>query len=165
MSKEQRALVFGRQRKIEFDARNPDEKRAAEVFRNPSAYSYVHNYKVHYKRGAFQALANKLDISVGGPSPSLPESQVVVDEFNRRMTAAVFSSDTRERYSSASYHITNVEYKESMAIPLPNYQVPSGTALTVQSQQQLESSLSCSDCGAKLPSGSKFCNNCGKPAA
>lgn len=157
-------MVFGHQKKIEFDARNPNDSRAVEIFQNPNAYSYVHNYKVHYKRGALQALANKLDISVSSSSPDLPQSQFVVDEFNRRMTASVFSSDTRGRYSSASYHITNVEYKESMAIPMPSYQVPSSSnALTTQTQQQLTEFAFCSSCGNKMPAGSKFCNNCGRP--
>lgn len=102
------------------------------------------------REGALQPLANKLDISVSSSTPDLPQSQFVVDEFNRRMTASVFSSDTKERYSSASYHITNVEYKESMAIPLPSYQIPSGTALTAQAQQQLTNSIFCSSCGTKL---------------
>lgn len=159
-------MVFGCQKKIEFDARNPNDGHAAAIARSPGAYTYVHNFKVHYKRGALQALANKLDISVSSSRPDLPLSQPVVEEFNRRMTASVFSSDTKARYSKASYHITDVEYKESVAIPLPSYQVPStpsGVALTVQSQRQLADSLFCTGCGTKLAGGSKFCNNCGRP--
>ncbi len=154
---------MGRLKKIDFDAREPNSRRAAEVFQNPNSYSFVHNFKVHYKRGAFQALANKLDVSVSSPYPDLPQPQLVVEEFNRRMTASLFSSNTKERYSSASYHVTDVEYKESMAIPLPGYQVQSGTALTAQPQQQLTNFVFCSSCGTKLPSESKFCNICGKP--
>ncbi len=70
--------LFGRKNnKIEFDARQPPE----EVLQNALAFQYVQNFKVHFKRGALQALANKVDVSVNSNSPQLPSIQQVTEEF------------------------------------------------------------------------------------
>src|SRR5271169_6619295 len=108
-------MVFG-QNKIKFDARGGPRPGHEDLFQNPQAFTFVHNFKVHYKRGVLQALANKADVSINSSAPQLPDLQLVSDEFNRRMTATVVVSDTRKRYSEASFHITNIEYKESFAI-------------------------------------------------
>jgi len=112
-------LVFGNKTKVEFDAQTGPTEPTADLHQNPQKYSFVHNFKVHYKRGALQALASKLDVSITSSSPQLPSMQEVTKEFHRRMASSLPLSNTRVRYGNASYHITNVEYKESIAMFLP----------------------------------------------
>src|SRR5438128_343540 len=88
--------------------------------------------EVHYKRGALQALASKLDVSITSSSPQLPSMQEVTEEFHRRMASSLPLSNTRVRYGNASYHITNVEYKESIAMFFPK----SGNRHQPESQRQ-----------------------------
>ncbi len=102
--------LFGSKKKIEFDARsglNVDDL---------GNFSFVHNFKVHWKRSGLQMLANKLDISVISESSALPSYVDVAKEFNARMLNSVMHTDTRGRFSLPSYHITNIEYKESLAM-------------------------------------------------
>lgn len=139
--------------KFKFNAQHGPDDSANDFFNNPQKYSFVHNFKIHYKRGILQVLANKLDVSITSKSPQLPSAQQVADEFNQRMKATVVVSNTRRRYSEASFHITNVEYKESFAFFDPH---PAGQQVTGQP-------IFCRMCGAQLPSDSKFCNNCGSP--
>ncbi len=140
--------------KTKFNAQQGTTQSTQDVWQNPQKYSFVHNFKVHYKRGLLQALANKLDVSISSSSPQLPSTQQVVDEFNKRMTATVVVSDTRHRYSEASFHITNVEYKESFAFASPS--------ISYQAQQP-QQSVFCRNCGNKLLPDSRFCNKCGAP--
>src|SRR5271166_5549191 len=112
-------LFGGGSKKVKFDARNPPQR----FVENPQGYSFVHNFKVHYKRGILQPLANKMDVSINSQSPQLPAPQLVTNEFNQRMIMSVAHTDTKQRFDSASYHITNVEYKESFALAF-NYGAP-----------------------------------------
>ena len=162
-------MVFGKRRKVEFNATREPNRNTQDLFENPQNYSFIHNYKVHYKRGALQMLANKVDVSVNSSQPELPENQLVVDEFHRRMSMSLPLSDTRARYSNASFHITDVEYKESIAIPQPYSSPKISLTSTTQSYaladrptvQEQEGSAVCANCGSDLPSDSKFCNRCG----
>ena len=161
-------MVFGNKNKVEFDAQISPTERTADLHQNPQKYSFVHNFKVHYKRGALQALASKLDVSITSSSPQLPSMQEVTEEFHRRMASSLPLSNTRVRYGNASYHITNVEYKESIAMFLPqSYQQTStqvaGTGQTLQ--QQAVGNIFCRNCGNSLPLSSRFCNKCGTPVA
>jgi hypothetical protein len=159
-------MVFG-QKKIKFNAQRGPEVGQEDLFQNPQAYTFVHNFKVHYKRGVLQALANKTDVSINSSSPQLPDLQLVNDEFNRRMTATVVVSDTRRRYAEVSFHITNTEYKESFAIPKPaGYYQPSTSPSIISTTAMTQpgprgQSIFCSGCGNRLPPESKFCNICG----
>src|ERR1700733_683221 len=111
-------MVLG-QKKVRFDARRGPRPGRDDLFQNPQAYTFLHNFKVHYKRGMIQPLANKTDVSIGSSSPHVPDLQLDTEEFNRRMTATVVVSDRKKRYAGASFHVTNIEYKESFAIPNP----------------------------------------------
>jgi ribosomal protein L40E len=146
-------------KKTNFDARAGSTDKTADFYDNPWKYSFTHNFKVHFKRGALQALANKVDITLSSATPEIPSTQQVVDEFNQRMKASIFESDTRRRYSAASYHVTQVEYKETLAFydPQMALKAPPKPA----SSSQASDSLFCRNCGASLPSDSKFCTKCG----
>ena len=144
--------MFGRRnKKIEYDARKPPK----ELLQSPQNYSYVHNFKVHFKSSALQVLANKLDVSVNTDSPSLPCLQLVTSEFNNRMIVANAHTNTRVRFDASSFHITNIEYKESIAL---KYSVSKNS---MPQPQVADESAFCPSCGNQLVSGSKFCNKCG----
>ncbi len=85
--------------------------------------------------------------------------QQVMEEFNQRMKSSIIKSDTRGRYSDASYHVTQVEYKESFAFYDPQMVTKAPPRPTPS--QQPSGSLFCRICGVSLPSDSKFCNKCG----
>jgi len=94
--------------KIEFDARKgllPKE------ITDPSQWEYIHNFKVHYKISRIQAIATKVDISLPSKSAAVPTLTEVTAEADKRLTARQISGHVR-----TSYHITNIEYKESLAI-------------------------------------------------
>src|SRR5487761_330555 len=152
-------LFGGGSKKTKFDARQPP----SEFLQNAQSYSFVHNFKVHFKRGMLQALANKVDVTVNSPSPQLPSPQQVSDEFNQRMVMSVAHSDTRQRFASASFHVTNIEYKESFALSyvtsgMSPVQVSVGQPSPSQSN---DSPIFCRQCGTKHPSSSRFCTACG----
>ncbi len=159
--------------KLKFDARTGAASSSSDFYDNPWKYSFVHNFKVHYKRGVLQALANKLDISISTSTADVPSMQDVLNEFNERMKASMLVSNTKERFSQASYHVTQVEYKESFAFHDPK------TAPRMAPQQsqgqfsppaaprmiaggQVQPTLFCRKCGASLPADSAFCNKCGE---
>jgi len=148
--------MFGRKNsKIKFDARRPPE----EILRNTESYQFIHNFKVHFKRGVLQVLANKMDVSVNSPSPQLPPLQAVTDEFNRRMVISDSHTTTVGKYTPSSFHITNIEYKESMALSY------SGIGIMAPQQPPAQAagaqSIYCRNCGNTLQPNSKFCNLCG----
>jgi len=156
-------LVFGKKNKIEYDATKQANASTQDLFQNPQNYSFIHNYKVHYKDRALKLLASKVDLSINSTDPTLPENQLVVDEFHRRMASAVMHTENKERFAEASYHITNVEYKESIAMPQPasvrkSMVTTSPPQITVTSDQ---SGIFCRHCGNKMSQDSKFCNKCG----
>ena len=132
-------------------------------------YSFVHNFKVHYKQSVLQALANKVDVSLSSDSPRMPSTQQVMEEFNQRMQMGNVARNKVRRFSQVSYHVTNVEYKESFAFydpqtapRAPPTQPPAPMSVPAQAGQNL-GLLFCRNCGAQLPSDSKFCNRCGTP--
>ncbi|HXQ92137.1 MAG TPA: zinc ribbon domain-containing protein [Nitrososphaerales archaeon] len=155
-------LFGGGSKKVKFDARNPPQR----FLENPQGYSFVHNFKVHYKRGVLQPLANKMDVSINSPSPELPTPQLVTNEFNQRMIMSVAHTDTKQRFDSASYHITNIEYKESFALVF-SYGSSRPVAIPIrQPPNQFDNNfVFCKNCGNKLSSDSKFCNKCGTSVA
>ncbi len=134
--------------KTKFAARKGPADSTADFYSNPWNYPFVHNSKVPFKRGAFQTLANKLDSSISSPSAEMPSTHQVMNEFNERMKVSIVVSDTKRRYSEASYHITQVEYKEPFAFydpqttprmapqPAPAY-VPLAPAQMLSQNQQL----------------------------
>jgi len=159
--------------KLKFDARTGPVSSSSDFYDNPWKYSFVHNFKVHYKRGVLQALANKLDISISTSTADVPSMQDVLNEFNERMKASMLVSNTKERFSQASYHVTQVEYKESFAFHDPK----AGPRMAPQWSQdqfsplpaphmmiggQVQPALYCRKCGASLPADSAFCNKCGE---
>jgi ribosomal protein L40E len=135
----------------------------SDFYNNPWKYSFTHNFKVHFKRGILQALANKLDITIRSSSAQIPSTQEVMLEFNERMKSSNIVSDTRGRYSKASYHVTQIEYKESFAFHDPQmaHKAPPTQTVTKQSS----GSLFCRNCGTSLSLDSKFCNKCGTQVA
>ena len=147
--------LFGSKSKIEFNAQSPPNEKTIDLYQHPERYSFVHNYKVHYKHGTFQVIANKMDVSIGSTSPKLLTTLEVTDEFNKRMTMSVVESDLRIRYSKASFHITNLEYKESIAM------FQNVSQISQPASQVPADSIYCHNCGAKLPRDFKFCNKCG----
>jgi hypothetical protein len=157
--------VLRKRKKIEFDGRQGPTEKTSDLYQNPQDYSFIHNYKVHFKRGTLQVLANKVDISVTTSSPQLPSPQQVTEEFQKRMTASVVVSDTRKRYSEVSFHITDVEYKQSIALPLPKSYGVRTPSVRSASNGGEGSPIICRSCGYPPPSGSKFCNKCGAAVA
>jgi hypothetical protein len=133
--------------------------RTGDFYSNPLKYSFSHNFKVHFKRGILQALANKLDITISSTTPEIPSTQQVMDEFNQRMKSSIIVSNTRHRYSEASYHVTQIEYKESFAFYDPQMasRAPPRQVVSPQSSR----SIFCRNCGASLRDDSKFCDKCG----
>jgi hypothetical protein len=149
--------LFGRNNsKIEFDARQPQP----QILQNAQSYQYVHNFKVHFKRGALQALANKVDISINSNSPQMPSIQEVTNDFNQRTAVSNAHSSTRRRFSETSYHITNIEYKESIAL---SYAATNFTPPQQGPRQMVNQSTFCRNCGIQLSADSRFCNKCGSP--
>ncbi len=151
-----RFSLFGRNNsKIEFDARQPPQ----QILQNAQGFQYVHNFKVHFKRGALQALANKVDVSIDSSSYQTPSIQEVTKAFNERMVMSNAHSNTRQRFSESSFHITNIEYKESMAL---SYSM-GGNSMPEQPQQTVTQTASafCRQCGSPAQADSKFCNKCG----
>ena len=156
--------------KLKFDARQGRTESARDMYDNPWKYSFAHNFKVHFKRGILQALANKLDITISSAGPEMPSTNDVMTEFNQRMKASIVVSNTRQRYSEASYHVTQIEYKESFAFYDP--QMASQRSPPLVSQAAPSSALQpnsmsgfCRNCGARLPTDSRFCNKCGTRVA
>ena len=153
-------MVFGKKSKIEFDAtRGPSEK-TADLYENPQNYSFIHNYKVHFKRSSLQMVANKIDISVASSTVQPPGHEEVVNQFNNKTLVAM----ANPRMRMPSYHITNIEYKESLALPVleaRRFLQPATSQLTAQVQALEESSIYCYNCRNNLPPDSRFCNKCG----
>jgi hypothetical protein len=118
--------LFGKEKKkIEFDARKELPK---EIKDNIAAWEYTHNFKVHYKSSGIQVLASKLDVSITSDSPELPTHEDVEATANARLqgTTLTLTSGSRHLLGTPlgrlgkkdlafSYHITNAEYKESIA--------------------------------------------------
>jgi len=148
--------MFGRNNsKIEYDARQPPQ----QIMQSPQSFQYVHNFKVHFKRGALQAIANKVDVSIDSSSYQMPSIQEVTKAFNDRMVMSNAHSNTRERFSASSFHITNIEYKESMALI---YSMGGNSVPPQQIVTQTRSAF-CRSCGSPAQADSKFCNKCGTP--
>jgi len=147
--------MFGRKNsKIKFDARQPPKK----ILQSPDSFQYIHNFKVHFKRGVLQVLANKMNVSVNSSLPQMPPLQTVTDEFNRRMVMSDAHTNTSGRFTPSSFHITNIEYKESMALAYSNIGV---TAPQPSQQTSGRPSAYCPNCGNPIQPNSKFCNLCG----
>jgi hypothetical protein len=147
--------MFGRKNsKIKFDVRQPPK----DILENPDSFQYIHNFKVHFKRGVLQVLANKMEVSVNSTSPQMPPLQTVTDEFNRRMVVSDAHTNTSGRFTAGSFHITNVENKESMALAYSNIGV---TAPQPSKQTGGRQSAYSPNCGNLVQPNSKFCNLCG----
>lgn len=101
--------------KFKFDARLGPTTENTDFYNSSWKYSFVHNYKVHYKQSVIQALANKVDISLPSSTPQMPSTQQVMEEFNQRMQMGNVARNAVRRFSQVSYHVTNIEYKESFA--------------------------------------------------
>lgn len=145
------ADLFGRKNsKVVFNARQPPE----EIVQNPGIYSYVHNFKVHYKRSKIQTEGNKLDTSVSSESPQIPSQQEVILQFNQRMMSLENDSKFQTpRNEIPSVQITSVEYKVSL-----------GMKQNVSNDQRsllITRDTFCRRCGNSMSSDSKFCSKCG----
>ena len=160
--------------KLKFDARQGRTESDKDMYDNPWKYSFTHNFKVHFKRSVIQALANKLDITISSPGPEMPSTKDVMTEFNQRMKASVVVSDTKHRFSEASYHVTQIENQEAFALydpqmasrpPPAPHAVVAASAGAQASQVATLGSVFCRNCGEQLPSDSKFCNRCGTQVA
>ena len=149
--------LFGKKDKIEFNAENPPQ----EIMDNPQGFSYIHNFKVHFKASRIQAIATKMDVSVNSSSPEIPDNDEVTAQFNNRM--AMLMNNPRMNLRLASSHITMIEYKETIAMPVrAGQRTPVAVPIQTPSEGQ---SIFCRNCGNKLPADSKFCNKCGQPVA
>ncbi len=114
----------GKKKKIEFDAR---KELPQEIKDNIVGWEYTHNFKVHYKSSGLQVLASKLDLSIPSDTPELPTHNEVEAAANARLQGTTFAiQKSGTVFSSAlgrfgkkdltfSYHITDAEYKESIA--------------------------------------------------
>lgn len=146
--------LFGRKNKIEFAADNPPR----EITQNPGGYSYVHNFKVHFKTSRVQMIATKMDISITSDLPHMPTNQEVTQQFNQQMMMILNNPNLRtSKDKFPSYHITMIEYKESIAMPTSKSRMPESREVP---REQL---IFCKSCGSKLSSDSSFCNKCGLP--
>ena len=149
--------------KFKFDARMSQTNETSDFYNNPWKYSFTHNFKVHFKRGILQPLANKLDVTVSSTTAQMPPTQQVMEEFNERMKSSNIVSDTHGRYSRASYHVTQIEYKESFAFY--DSQMATNASPKQAFNQQPSGSLFCRNCGTSLHPDSKFCDKCGTRVA
>ena len=107
--------LFGRNHssKVVFDARRPPE----EILMNSETYSYVHNFKVHYKASKIQTKNSKVDISVISSSSHIPILEEVELQFNQRMMLDADTPKLWNRYEIVpSYHVTKVEYRGSLGV-------------------------------------------------
>lgn len=153
--------------KFKFDARSGPTSDSRDLYSSPWKYSFVHNFKVHFKSSMFQALANKLDVSISSTTPQIPSTQLVMEEFNQRMQMGNMGRNMKQRFSATSYHVSDIEYKESLAFYDPQTAPKSPPEPTSPQGQTFPhaaptpGSLFCRNCGAQLPSDSKFCNKCG----
>jgi hypothetical protein len=152
--------------KYKFDARAGQTAEYSDLYANPWKYSFVHNFKVHFKVSIIQALANKVDISISSTTPQIPTMQQVMDEFNQRMQLGNAAQQRRVRFSAASYHVTNIEYKESFAFYDPNMarQAPpqvQAVSAPMGSSEIVAGSAYCRSCGARMSADSRFCAKCG----
>jgi hypothetical protein len=153
--------------KFKFDARMGPTSSYQDLYTNPWKYSFVHNFKVHYKQSIVQALAHKADVSISSANPQIPSLQDVTEQFNQRMQLGNVHQNIRGRFAQVSYHITNIEYKESFAFYDPQMSArappttpPAPTPSPFQSAPA-QGSQFCTNCGNPLPPNSKFCNKCG----
>jgi hypothetical protein len=117
-------LFGGKKNKIEFDARR---ELPPEIKSNIAGWEYTHNFKVHYKSSGLQVLASKLDLSIPSDTPELPSHQEVEMAANARLQGSTFAIQKSGTISSSalgrfgkkdlafSYHITDAEYKETIA--------------------------------------------------
>ena len=117
-------LFNRKKKKIEFNARI---KLPKEIIENIANWEYTHSFKVHYKSSGLQILASKLDLSVPSDTPKLPSHNEVEMLANERLQGSTFtlqkggtvSSSTFGRFGKKdltfSFHITHIEYKESIA--------------------------------------------------
>ena len=145
--------LFGRKNKIEFTADRPPR----EISENPRDYSYVHNFKVHFKTSRVQMIATKMDISISSEDPETPTNQLVTSQFNQQMMMILNNPNLRtSKDKFPSYHITMIEYKESIAMPTGK------SRRAISDSTQGEKFTICSNCENKLPSESSFCNKCGQ---
>ena len=163
--------------KFKFDARVGNTATTQDFYANPWRYSFVHNFKVHYKQSVLQALAFKADVSISSANAQIPSLQEVTEQFNQRMEMGNVHQNVRGRFAQVSYHITNIEYKESFAFydpqmasrePPPAPPQPSPAPQTTSDFQTTfatQESIFCRNCGNRLPSDSKFCNKCGTAVA
>jgi len=155
--------------KFKFDARLGSTTDNADFYNSSWKYSFVHNFKVHYKQSVLQALASKVDVSISSNNPQIPSTQQVMDEFNQRMQMGNVARNAVRRFSQVSYHVTNIEYKESFAFydpqtaPRAPPTTPQAPVSAPAQAGQNFGQLFCRNCGANLPSDSKFCNRCGTP--
>jgi hypothetical protein len=143
-------LFGGENRKLKFDARQPPQ----EIIQNPRDYSFIHNFKVHYKQSSLQVLAGKFEVSITSSSPHLPSAQEVTYQFNRRIP---------HKQRRSSFHVTDIEYKESFALSYGSKKSPMPVAIPVNQAtgSTMSGSMFCSKCGTKLASSSRYCSNCG----
>ena len=153
--------------KFKFDARIGPTSGFQDFFTNPWKYSFVHNFKVHYKQSLLQALAYKADVSMSSANPQIPSLQDVTEQFNQRMQMGNAHQNVKGRFAQVSYHITNIEYKESfafydpqMAPKAPPPPSPAPTPTPIQSTPTRGSRF-CTSCGNQFPPNSRFCNKCG----
>jgi hypothetical protein len=110
--------MLGKSKKIEFDAREPINKRTKDIFEHPEKYSFIHNFKVHCKFSALQFTANKIDISINSSAFALPSMQEVTSQFSSRMMIVSKPHLRTPHRGLPTFRITNVEYKESIATAL-----------------------------------------------
>ncbi|HEV2138110.1 MAG TPA: zinc ribbon domain-containing protein [Nitrososphaerales archaeon] len=157
--------------KLKFDARMGPTANNGDLYSSSWRYSFVHNFKVHFKVSILQALANKIDVSISSSTPQIPPTQQVMEEFNQRMQLGNVTRNVRQRFSATSYHVTNIEYKESFAFydPQTAPRAPPAPALAPMVAPALAGSsagsMYCRSCGTQLPVDSRFCNKCGTPVA
>ena len=154
-------LFGGGNKKVKFDARQPPQD--LQGYRD---YSFVHNFKVRYKKSSLQIFENEVAVSITSSSARLPSPETVSRQFNRQLPY-------RERHSS--FHITNIEYKESVAMSygMKKSPVPITVSLnqphnpTISNSTNPPTTISgfmfCKKCGTRLEASSRFCKSCGAP--
>lgn len=153
-------LFGGGSKKIKFDARQPPQD--LQGYRE---YSFVHNFKVRYKKSILQIIENEVAVSITSSSAHLPSPETVSRQFNRQLPY-------RERHSS--HHITSIDYKESFAmsygikktpvpitVPVNQPHNPAVSHSTSSSITTISGFMFCTKCGTRLEASSRFCKSCG----
>lgn len=100
--------------KISFNATLGRAAAPYEISRDPSKWSYIHHFRVHFTTARVQLIANRIDVTLASESPAPPSdvevAQTADPQIKQQLAAGAMWWGLR------SFNITNIEYKETIAM-------------------------------------------------